>query len=172
MDLATLNACDTEDFVHALSAVFEGTPVLAERLATHRPFADPAALIEAAVQVIRSMPDDENRAYISAHPELAGAAARLGEVAANSAEEQAATQLDRLDPEEQAVFDANNLAYRTRFGFPFIAAVRLHTRQSLQKAFAERLGNSHDTELANATDEICKIVGLRIEALCRPRSPG
>ncbi len=165
MDLARLNTCDTDTFVTTLASVFEGTPILAERLAALRPFADQAALIEAAGQVIRAMPDDEKRAYIQAHPELAGAAARLGQVAAHSAEEQGATQLDRLDPSEQALFDAHNRAYRARFGFPFIAAVRLHTRPSLLASFAARLGNPPETELAHAIDEICKIVGLRIGAL-------
>jgi OHCU decarboxylase len=165
MDLANLNACDDTDFVTCLAGVFEGTSVLAERMAAHRPFTDRSALVTAAAKVIRSMPDDEKLAYIRAHPELAGGAARLGQVAAHSAEEQGATQLDRLDATEQALFDANNRSYRTRFGFPFIAAVRLHTRASLLAAFAERLANSHETELANAIDEICKIVGLRIDAL-------
>ena len=165
MDLARLNTCDTDAFVTALASVFEGTPKLAERLATHRPFADQHALIATAGQVIRAMPHDERLAYIQAHPELAGAAARLGQMAAHSVEEQGATKLDRLDPSEQALFDASNRAYRDRFGFPFIAAVRLHTRQSLLAAFAQRLTHDRETELATAIDEICKIVGLRIAAL-------
>jgi 2-oxo-4-hydroxy-4-carboxy-5-ureidoimidazoline decarboxylase len=165
MDLATLNACDADAFVRVVAPVFEGTPVLAERLAVLRPFADRGALIAAAGAVIRAMDAPARLAYICAHPELAGAAARLGRVAAHSAAEQGATELDRLDAAEQARFDAGNAAYRARFGFPFIAAVRLHTRQSLLAAFERRLQNDRETELGQAVEEICRIVGLRLEAL-------
>jgi len=96
---------------------------------------------------------------------LAGSAARLGQMAAHSVDEQAGVSLDRLDPTQQAQFDRNNAAYRERFGFPFIAAVKLHTRDSLLAAFAARLGNTPREELDRAVAEICTIVGFRIDAL-------
>lgn len=165
MDLATLNTCPAAEFDRIVGPLFEATPGLARHLRALRPFADAAGLKQAAIQVIRSLPEAAQFAYIGAHPELAGAAARLGQMAEHSVDEQEAVRLDRLDTAQQAQFDRNNATYRTKFGFPFIAAVRLHTRDSLLGAFDARLGNSREVERATAIDEICKIVGLRIEAL-------
>ncbi len=163
--LAALNEMDETRFVAALGPVFEATPHLARALAPCRPFADIAALTAAARRIIRDLPDDARLAYVASHPELAGAAARVGDIGAHSVSEQAGISLDRLDPDQQARFDALNIAYRLRFGFPFIAAVRFHTKASLLEAFATRLHHARAVELVTAIDEICKIVTLRLEAL-------
>jgi OHCU decarboxylase len=168
VELATLNTMDDAAFLLVVGPLFEATPHLAAALLPLRPFGDTAALKSAADGVIRALPDAEKLEYVAVHPELAGSAARLGQVGAHSADEQAGASLDRLDADQQAQFDRNNAAYRAKFGFPFIAAVRFHTRDSLLAAFAQRLENTREAELQAATDEICKIVGLRIEALLAP----
>jgi OHCU decarboxylase len=166
--LAELNTANEAAFGALIGPLFEATPSLATTLWHRRPFADAAALKLAAADMIRSLPNAQKLAYVAVHPELAGAAARLGEMGAHSADEQAGVRLDRLDADQQARFDRNNAAYRERFGFPFIAAVRFHTRDSLLAAFSARLENTREVELQAAIDEICKIVSLRIDTLLEP----
>jgi 2-oxo-4-hydroxy-4-carboxy-5-ureidoimidazoline decarboxylase len=55
-----------------------------------------------------------------------------------------------------------NQAYRERFGFPFIIAVRNHTKTSILKAFEQRLQNSLDAERERAIAEITQIARFRL----------
>ena len=58
---------------------------------------------------------------------------------AESTAEQASAGLDRLTPEELAKFTALNDAYRRRFGFPFIMAVKGRSKADILAAFEQRL---------------------------------
>ena len=60
----------------------------------------------------------EQLALIRAHPDLAGEAARVGELSAASSVEQAGVGLDRLSDEEFRRFHQLNDAYKKRFEFP------------------------------------------------------
>ena len=60
---------------------------------------------------------------------------------------------------------ALNAAYRERFGFPFIVAVRGHTRQSIIDAMAERLQHAREAEIAEALRQIGRIAAWRLADL-------
>ena len=115
-----------------------------------------------------SAPIERKLALIRAHPDLAGRAAIAGELTAASTREQASAGLDRLSPEEYRRFHALNDAYRARFGFPFIIAVRENTRESILQSFEARLGNERDAEVRTALEEIGKIVRLRLADAVAP----
>ena len=63
-------------------------------------------------------------ALINAHPDLAGKAAIRGELTASSTSEQAGAGIHECSAEEFARFTELNDAYKARFGFPFIKAVK------------------------------------------------
>ena len=102
---------------------------------------------------------------IRAHPELAGRAAIRGELTEASSREQSGAGLDQCSAEEFAELTRLNRAYNERFGFPFILAVRGHTRSSIIANMAERLGNSRETEIATALAQIERIALLRLRDL-------
>ena len=165
--LATLNACDRADFVAALGAVFEHSPWVAEAVADARPFADRDALHRAMVAAVAAAGEPAQRALIRAHPDLAGKAALAGTLGAHSAREQAGAGLDRLTDEEFARFHRLNEAYRARFGFPFVVAVRDHTKASILESFERRLGNDETAEVAEALRNIARIAGFRLAEIVR-----
>ena len=109
-------------------------------------------------------------ALIRAHPDLVGAAALAGALTDESTSEQASAGLDRCTPEELRRFRAANAAYRERFGFPFVMAVRGVERAAVLDAFERRLRNDERAELRAALAEIDRIALLRLEALVAPRS--
>lgn len=156
--LDALNAMDQAAFVGALGWVFEGSPWVAERAWAARPFASPAALHAALVRAMEQATLDERLALIRAHPDL-GARVRLSP---SSTSEQAGAGLDRLPADEYARFQDLNSRYRARFGFPFIIAVRDHTRASILAAFETRLGHDPATEIATAQREIARIASFRL----------
>ncbi len=163
--LAALNHATPQAFVATLGAIYEHSPWVAERALAHRPFATKDALAQAMAHAVAGATEAEQSALILAHPDLAGRLARAGALAAASATEQAGLGLDRLSDAEFTRFDQLNTAYRTRFGFPFIIAVKRHTRASVLAAFEARLSHDPATERATALREIDLIARLRLDAL-------
>ena len=158
-----LNSCSADAFVAAIGFAFEDSPWIAEAAAANRPFTDRNALHAAMVAVVHNAPVAAHVALIRAHPDLAGRVAREGRLTAASASEQAGAGLGALSAGEIARFDADNGAYRTKFGFPFVICARENTKASILAALAARCENDRATEIATALAEIAKIARLRIE---------
>lgn len=163
--LAAINALDRDAFVSLLGAVFEHSPWVADGAWARRPFADVAALHRAMVEAMRRAGRERQLQLIRAHPELAGAAAVRGELTAASRSEQRGAGLSSADDADLARFRAFNAAYREKFGFPFIIAVRGRSRPEILAVFAERLEHDAETEFAQALHEIARIAELRLAAL-------
>jgi 2-oxo-4-hydroxy-4-carboxy-5-ureidoimidazoline decarboxylase len=166
--VADLSAMSREQFLAALGFLLEHSPWIVEAAWARRPFADRDDLHARLVAVVREAPLERQVALIQAHPDLAGRAAIAGELTAASTREQASAGLDRLSPEEYRRFHALNDAYRARFGFPFIIAVRENTKESILASFQARLGNDRAAEVRTALDEIGKIVRLRLADAVAP----
>lgn len=154
---------DREAFGRRLGHVAEGSPWVADRAWGLGPFADAAQTADAFVRVVRAATPEEQLALIRAHPDLAGRAARAGELTAESAGEQRSAGLDRLTPSDLERITRLNEAYRQRFGFPFVVCVRGRAVDEILDALESRLGNDADTERARAIEEIAAIMRLRIE---------
>jgi OHCU decarboxylase len=153
-------------FVARFGGIFEHSPWVAERAfdAGLGPGADtPAGLHAAMTRAMREGTRDEQAALIAAHPDLAGRLALAGRLTADSTSEQASAGLDRLSAAELARFTALNEAYKARFGFPFIMAVKGRTKGEIIAGFEARLGNGAEAEFATALGEIEKIARIRLE---------
>jgi 2-oxo-4-hydroxy-4-carboxy-5-ureidoimidazoline decarboxylase len=161
--LVELNQISQEEFTQALGAIFEHTPAIARRTWDDRPFASTADLHAKMVTVVSAMTPAEKLALIQAHPDL-GSKAKMAEA---SVSEQAGAGLDRLSVEEFDRFQYLNREYRKKFSFPFIVAVKNHTKTSILEAFKQRLDNSIETEMQQALAEICEIARFRIESAIR-----
>src|SRR5262245_12846326 len=162
LTLDQLNRLSRPELVAALGDVFERSPWVAEAAFDARPFASVEALHEAMTRVVRDAPRDAQLALLRAHPDLAGRAARAGAMTAASAAEQASAGLDRLTDEEYERFTRLNAAYRERFAFPFIIAVRHQTRASILATFEGRLAQPLAREIETALDEVFEIARLRL----------
>lgn len=160
-----LNALDHAGFLALVGPVFEHSPWIAERAWAARPFDGIEGLHRAMMQVVADASADERLALLHAHPDLAGKAARAGTLTADSTQEQAGAGLDRMSDAQYARFDRLNSAYRDKFGFPFIVAVRRHTRESILAAYEARLQNDRDAEMATALAEVGQIARFRLDTL-------
>lgn len=165
LSLAELGRLDRETFVRMLGGIFEHSPWVAEGSWERRPFADLDGLHRAMVEVMRGAGRERQLVLIRAHPELAGAAARRGDLTEASRQEQGSAGLATADDEELARFRALNEAYRGTFGFPFIMAVKGRSRAEILAAFEERLQHTPEAEFERALDEIARIARLRLDAL-------
>ena len=163
--LQQLNALDTAAFTRLLGAIFEHSPWVAERAAIKRPFATLPALHAAMVAEIEAAGLEAPLRLIRAHPELAGKAAVRGELTAESTREQSGAGLNQCSPQEFEKLQRLNADYNAKFGFPFIVAVRGHTRHSIIALFEQRLANSVATEVQECLRQIYRIGLQRLQAL-------
>ncbi len=66
---------------------------------------------------------------------------------------------------EADTFDRLNAAYREKFGFPFIVAVRGRDRAEILCLFEARVTGTQVQEEATALDEIALITRMRLDRL-------
>ena len=159
MTIAHLNFLERAQFVSAIGWVFEHSPWVAERAWTLRPFADAQGLYSAMVdQVERSLPE-EQLALLRAHPDL-GTRARVSEA---SSAEQAGAGLDQLTQAEFERLQELNQAYRDKFGFPFLFAVKGSTKHDILDALERRARSSREEEYQVALDQVYRIARFRLE---------
>jgi len=159
---------DRAAFVARYGGVFEHSPWIAERAFDLElgPAHDRAAgLHNALARMFRSATTDERLGVLRAHPDLAGKLAQARRLTAESTAEQAAAGLDALTDAERARFEALNAAYVARHGFPFIIAVRDHTKAQILAAFERRLDQDSATELAEACRQVERIAELRLKEM-------
>ena len=116
-------------------------------------------------QAMLAADQDTQLALVNAHPDLAGKAAVRGELTAASTSEQAGAGIHECTPDEFARFTELNDAYKAKFGFPFIMAVKGSNRHQILAAFEERIHNSPEQEFARALAEINKIALFRLQAM-------
>jgi 2-oxo-4-hydroxy-4-carboxy-5-ureidoimidazoline decarboxylase len=161
-----INRLDRARFVERLGGVFEHSPWVAEGAWARRPFASVEALHEAMMTVVREAPQERQLALVRAHPELAGAEAKAGTLTADSSTEQGRLGFTGLSREELDRIAELNRAYRQRFGFPCIVALRLHgTRESVIAEMERRLMNDRQAELHNALEQVGHITRGRLDRI-------
>ncbi len=166
-DLDTLNTLDLDAFTAKLGDIFEHSSWVAHAAYAARPFASVSALHATMIETVTNLGTERQLGLLRAHPELAG----TGSLTAASAAEQGGMGLDGLQGEEAATFDALNSAYRGRFGFPFIIAVRgQRDRAAILAALAARMRHTPEQEIAAALAEVAKITRFRLDDLIVPRS--
>ena len=163
--LSELNRSTCAEVVDRLGAVYEHSPWVAERACSARPFDSVEALWRAMQAALEAAPADEQRALIHAHPELAGRLAVAGRLTEHSRSEQRGAGLDACTPEEFARLQELNAAYRARFGFPFIVAVRGLSRTDIIERLEQRLANDPEQEIATCLHEVGRIARFRLEDL-------
>jgi 2-oxo-4-hydroxy-4-carboxy-5-ureidoimidazoline decarboxylase len=163
--LAQVNAMSAAEFRAAFGGVFEHSPWIAERAFAARPFASVDALHAAMTDAVKRAGRDEQVALLRAHPELAGKEAQAGTMTGDSTIEQGAAGLNALARDEMARIADLNRRYREKFGFPFIIAVRQHTKDGIFREFERRLAHGRDAELAACLGQVFVITRLRLDGL-------
>ena len=155
-------------FLALYGPVYEHSPWIAEAVfdsgltEDHQTTEGLQAAMAAAVEVA---PPDRQLALLRTHPDLAGRLAIRGELTPQSAAEQAGAGLGDCSPAEFQRFTTLNEAYKAKFGFPFIIAVKGRSRAEILAAFEGRVGNDPAAEFRTALDEVHKIALLRLRDL-------
>ncbi|KEJ88323.1 polysaccharide deacetylase [Sulfitobacter donghicola DSW-25 = KCTC 12864 = JCM 14565] len=156
---------DREAFIDLFGGIFEHSAWVAEGAyglelgPTHD---NAAGIHQMMARVFRRADQGQRLAVLNAHPDLAGKLAAAKRLTEDSTAEQASAGLDALTDDERAQFVALNAAYTEKFGFPFIIAVRDHSKASIMDAFQQRITHDRDTEFNEACKQVERIAQLRL----------
>ena len=156
---------ERQAFIERYGDIYEHSPWVAEKAWERRAGATRDELAGLLAACVDDASREQKLDLIRAHPDLAGRAAVAGELTVSSTAEQASAGLDRCTPEEFELLHSLNRRYRTRFGFPFVMAVRNSTRKQIIEAIEDRLDSDPEAEFSTAINEIHKIARLRLESL-------
>jgi 2-oxo-4-hydroxy-4-carboxy-5-ureidoimidazoline decarboxylase len=166
IDLGELNRASSAEFVRALGGIYEHSPWIAAAAHAQTPFADAECLRIALRDAVTHAPRSRQVDLLLAHPELAGKEARSGVLTAHSHGEQKGAGLINLSEPEKAELAELNHQYRAKFGFPFIVAVRHHTKSSILAELRRRAsGADSEREFATCLEQVHEIARLRLQAL-------
>ena len=107
-----------------LDGLYERSPWIVDKALSARPFKSLPHLKAALTQVVNAATTSEQLSLLRAHPELAGKAMQDARLTAESNNEQSIVGLTQCTPEELETISQLNRAYKEKFGFPFLLAVR------------------------------------------------
>jgi 2-oxo-4-hydroxy-4-carboxy-5-ureidoimidazoline decarboxylase len=159
MTITQLNSFSREQFVVTIGWVFEHSPWVAERAWEKRPFADLKQLLKAMTDEVSRATREEQLALLRAHPDL-GTRARMSSA---STGEQAGAGLDQLTADEYRRLHDWNTAYKKKFGFPFLYAVKGSNKYDILRALEQRLQNTPEEEFEEALKQVYRIAWFRLE---------
>lgn len=163
--LVEINQLNASQFSQLFGAVYEHSPWIAERAFALRPaggFASRAQVHATLVATVQLASEAEKVALLNVHPELAGKEAAAGTLTTASTSEQASAGLTSMTAGDVEQLRELNAAYREKFGFPFIIAVRNNTQAAIFGAIKSRLFNTRAMELNNALMQVGEIARLRL----------
>ena len=166
LDAPTPHLMPKHEFVEAYGGIFEHSPWIVERAFDLElgPAHDSAiGLHNAFCRVFRTASTDEKLNVLRAHPDLAGKLAAAKRLTEASTAEQASAGLDALTDQERADFTGLNSMYIEKHGFPFIIAVRDHTKISILQAFKQRIDHRTDQEIIEACRQVERIALHRLK---------
>ena len=165
--LDRINNATLAEALELLAGLYEHSPWVVEKSLESRPFKSVAQLKQVMANSVRHADSAAQLALVRAHPELAGKAMVSQTLTAESSHEQSTAGLTNCTAQELAHIQKLNADYQTKFGFPFILAVRGPRGSGLSKQqiiaeFERRLHNHPDFELEECLRNVNRIAELRL----------
>jgi len=164
LSIKVVNAFTASEFISQFGDIAEHSKWVAEKAVLARPYSDHANMVLAFQRAVLDADEHHQTKLILAHPDLAGRAALVGQIADESKHEQRGAGLDALNHEEFEQFHRLNDMYRSRFGFPFIFAVTGAHKHQILESFSNRIGGTMEEERLTALAQILRIIRFRLSA--------
>ena len=153
-----------------LDGLYEHSPWVVDVALAHNPqgYQSMAALKAALALAVETSNTEQKLTLIRAHPELAGKAMVDKTLTSESTNEQGKAGLTHCSPAEFTKLQKLNSDYNTKFGWPFILAVRGArgtglTKAQIMQTFERRLGYPADYEMAECLRQINRIAEIRLD---------
>ena len=163
-----LVAKPSEKLVEILGGIYEHSPWVAEELVkedavTLKEISTVTELASRLKSIVNEASDDQKLALLRAHPDLCEKVEAMKSLTKESQEEQSRSGLQSMEGKELERFRSMNEAYKKKFGFPFILAVRNASKSTVLSALEGRLeGSSSQREFNVALEQVHNIAWMRL----------
>lgn len=165
ISMKTLNTATQDEFTQHLAGIYEHSSWIPEKAWQNRPFSNVENLHQTMQMIVENSSYDEKIKLLRAHPELAGQEAKAGNLTNASTEEQSSANLNTLNATEMNEITRLNKSYMDKHQFPFIIAVKGHSKSSIFESFRKRANNPNNLELIEAISQVGLIASFRLNAL-------
>ena len=154
-----INSLNKSEFLLIFGNVFEKTDSVALKVFELKPFKDFDDIISRMLKIYEQYDRDKIFEILNSHPELA----IEKKLTIDSKLEQTSANLNECSEEEFKEFRKLNIEYKTKFGFPFIIAVKGKNKNEILVNFRERIKNDLNKEFFEAKIQVKKIASFRLE---------
>jgi 2-oxo-4-hydroxy-4-carboxy-5-ureidoimidazoline decarboxylase len=156
-----VNQLSENEFIDTFGNVFEKTNWIANKAFNSKPYKSFDEFIYTIIKIYENSSKEDCLKIFNAHPELA-VEKRLTE---DSHKEQRSANLNRCDNEEFNEFKNLNIEYKSKFGFPFIIAVKGKNKNEILDNFRIRVKNEINAEFNEAKKQVKKIATFRLNEI-------
>ena len=154
-----INSLNKSEFLSIFGNVFEKTESVALKVFELKPFKDSDDIVSKMLKIYEEYDRDKILQILNSHPELAIEKKLTDE----SKLEQTSANLNECSEEEFEEFKKLNVEYKTKFGFPFIIAVKGKNKNEILVNFRERIQNDLNKEFLEAKNQVKKIASFRLK---------
>jgi 2-oxo-4-hydroxy-4-carboxy-5-ureidoimidazoline decarboxylase len=152
------------EFTEVFGNIFENASWIAEKLYIQRPFKNFDDLSNKMISIFEHASNQNKLKILNSHPDLANKA-KISTLTPDSNKEQTNAGLDRCTEQEFSDFQNLNSKYKSKFGFPFILAVKGVDKLEILINFRKRILSDKKIEFDEAVKQVKKIASLRLEGL-------
>jgi len=153
----SINQLNKSDFLSIFGNIFEKTEWIAEKVFDLKPFKSNDDLFSKMINQYENCDKEQILIILNSHPELAVEK----KLTKDSSNEQSGASLNECNYEEFEEFKKLNIEYRTKFGFPFIIAVKGKNKNNILNDFRKRIQNDLNSEFEEAKKQVMKIASFR-----------
>ena len=154
-----INSLNKSEFLSIFGNVFEKTESVALKVFELKPFKDFDDIVSNMLKIYEEYDRDKILEILNSHPELA----IEKKLTTDSKLEQTSANLNECSEEEFEEFRKLNIEYKTKFGFPFIIAVKGKNKNEILINFRERIQNDLNKEFLEAKNQVKKIASFRLK---------
>lgn len=161
-----------EEIAIFLGEIYEHSFWVAEKFVENKVVCSSESTISALAAGMKTIVDEASQEkkmiLLKAHPDLCEKVGQKDSTVVltkESEEEQSRAGLQSLTEEELARFTRLNNAYKEKFNFPFILAVRNGSKYTVLSALEGRLPNTVEKEFPAALEQVHKIAWMRLLSL-------
>jgi len=155
----SINQLNKSDFLSIFGNIFEKTEWIAEKVFDLKPFKSIDDLFSRMINQYENCDKEQILIILNSHPELAVEK----KLTKDSSNEQSGASLNECTFEEFEEFKKLNIEYRTKFGFPFIIAVKGKNKNNILNDFRKRIQNDLNAEFEEAKKQVMKIASFRFK---------
>ena len=156
-----VNQLSENEFISIFGNVFEKTNWIANKAFNLKPYKDFDDFISTIIKIYENSSKEDCLTIFNTHPELA-VEKKLTE---DSHKEQKGVNLNRCNNKEFSEFKNLNIEYRSKFGFPFIIAVKGKNKKEILNNFRQRIKNEINLEFNEAKEQVKKIAIFRLNEI-------